>query len=75
MTSSESAVLGALLAKPRMPLSREELIASEVDGAPGRGVDIVMSRLRKKLEAYGGGDLIRTHRGVGYVLDCPVTRA
>jgi len=75
VTSSESAVLGALLAKPRMPLSREELIASEVDGAPGRGVDIVMSRLRKKLEAYGGGDLIRTHRGVGYVLDCVVTRA
>jgi two-component system, OmpR family, response regulator len=72
LTSGEASVLSAMLAKPRTPMSRDEL--SALEGQGGRAVDIVVSRLRKKLEAHGGADLIRTHRGLGYIFDSVVTR-
>ena len=75
VTAGEAALLAALLAKPRMPLTREDLNAVEGPGSTGRGVDIAVSRLRKKLEAHGGGDILRTQRCQGYLLDCVVTRA
>jgi len=74
LTAGEGALLTALLAKPRMPLTREDLNAVESPGSAGRGVDIAVSRLRRKLEAHGGGDILRTQRGQGYLLDCVVTR-
>ncbi|WP_443749778.1 response regulator [Asticcacaulis solisilvae] len=75
LTAGEGALLSALLAQPRTPLMREDLNAAEGPGSTGRGVDIAVSRLRKKLEAHGGGDILRTQRGQGYLLDCVVTRA
>lgn len=75
VTAGESALLAALLAQPRMPLTREDLNAVEGPGSTGRGVDITVSRLRKKLAAHGSGDILRTQRGQGYMLDCIVTRA
>lgn len=50
-------------------VSREE-IASHVLGRPslvaGRSVDVLVSKLRGKLETIGGGRLIETVRSVGY---------
>ncbi len=74
LTAAESSLLGAMLIQPGKVLTREELLApgqSESD-ASGRAIDLVVSRLRRKLQGHGGGDLIRTQRGVGYVIDCTV---
>jgi two-component system OmpR family response regulator len=75
LTGGESSLLGALLANGREPLTREQMIGLEDGESVGRGVDLHISRLRKKLEAHGGGHIIRTHRGLGYMIDCPITRA
>ena len=76
LTGGESSLLGAFLAKPGQILARHELLApgqTEAE-AEGRAIDLQISRLRRKLEQHGGRDLIRTHRGLGYLLDGPVTR-
>ncbi|MFT4076184.1 MAG: response regulator [Asticcacaulis sp.] len=75
LTLSEALLLGLLLSQARTVLSREALQAVEVSGGTGRSVDIVISRLRKKLEMNGGGNLIRTERGQGYILEAQVIRA
>ncbi|MBW8733851.1 MAG: response regulator [Asticcacaulis sp.] len=75
VTAGEAALLSALLARPRVPLTRDDLNAVDAPDSAGRGVDIAVSRLRKKLEVHGGGDMLRTQRGQGYMLDCIVTRA
>jgi two-component system OmpR family response regulator len=77
LTASESSLLGTLLMYPQRILTRDELLGpgqSEGD-AEGRGVDLQVSRLRRKLQGHGGETLIRTQRGVGYIIDCPVTQA
>jgi len=46
----------------------EELRGIDFDSLD-RSVDVIVSRLRRKmLEAAGGRDLIRTGRGAGYML-------
>ncbi len=66
LTLGEANLLNLLLSSPNQTFSRDDLNAVD---AGGRGVDIVVSRLRKKLEVHGGGLLIRTARGAGYRLD------
>ncbi len=70
ITLGEANLLNLLLSAPGKTFSRDDLNALD---AGGRGADIVVSRLRKKLEAHGGGALIRTERGAGYRLDGKVT--
>ncbi len=73
LTSGEAALLNLMLSKPMTILSRDELNAVDTDGA-GRGVDILISRLRKKFESHSGAGILRTQRGAGYGVDCVVTR-
>ncbi|MDG2520587.1 winged helix-turn-helix domain-containing protein [Caulobacter segnis] len=71
------ALLVALLEAPRRVLSRAQLIAATRahDDAFDRSVDVQVLRLRRKLEADPRRPrLVRTERGVGYVLDAAVER-
>jgi two-component system OmpR family response regulator len=72
LTSYEFALLQVLAERPGRPLSREQLIemaGGNAEEAFDRSIDVHVSRLRQKL----GDDakrprLLRTVRGVGYVL-------
>ena len=76
LTGVESSLLGTLLLNPRVVMSREALLCSaQTDMAPdSRAVDLQISRLRRKLQVHGKGGLITTQRGLGYLLECDVTR-
>jgi two-component system, OmpR family, response regulator len=75
LTKSEYALLSAVLEAPLRPLSRESLLqATRVhEDSFDRSIDVQVLRLRRKLKTDAGlPDLIRTVRGVGYVLAVPV---
>jgi two-component system OmpR family response regulator len=80
LSARERQLLQVFLANPEIPLSREEIAeAMDVlgegtsDPAEGRAIDMLVGRLRSKLEdAPKDPTLIRTARGIGYVLSCPV---
>jgi two-component system phosphate regulon response regulator OmpR len=71
MTSGEFALLKALVAQPRIPLSREKLIAlarGREHGAGDRSIDVQISRLRRLVEPDPATPrYIQTVWGVGYV--------
>jgi two-component system OmpR family response regulator len=76
LTRSELSILQALLDKAPAPVSRDELLAllkGETPDVVGRGVDLHISRLRRKIQDQAEHELIRTYRGVGYMLDARVT--
>ncbi|WP_143102950.1 winged helix-turn-helix domain-containing protein [Rhizobium sp. NFR07] len=77
LTLSEFNVLLAFLQNPQKVLSREQLLrATRVNegGIFDRSVDVLISRLRRKLEAGPWTSCpIRTERGLGYVLESNVT--
>lgn len=81
LSQREKALLQALLANPRIPLTREEIVeALDVTGAAdatpeaqGRAIDVLVGRLRSKIEAHPRKpELLRTERGIGYVLAADV---
>lgn len=77
LTPGELSLLGALVENPQRVLSRDELARfSRGDSAVSfdRAIDIQISRLRKKLNEQSGMEIIKTHRGLGYILDSRVTR-
>jgi len=79
LTSSEFDLLMALLRAPGEPLSRTALLRA-VRGRTwnyyDRSIDTLVARLRKKIDAdRGGPPLIRSVRGVGYVLRASVAEA
>lgn len=72
----EKALLQVLLANPHIPLTREEIAANlDVTGeaqptpeASGRAIDVLVGRLRSKIEVNSKDpQILRTERGVGYV--------
>jgi len=76
LTKNEYALLSALVAAPRRALTREHLLqATRVhEDVYDRSIDVQVLRLRRKLEDDAASPrLIRTQRGVGYVLDADVT--
>ncbi|MFB9951851.1 response regulator [Rhizobium puerariae] len=77
LTTSELNLLVALLEAPGQVLSREQLLrATRVHDQEifDRSVDVTILRLRRKLSRSGEGrDYIRTQRGAGYFIDCPVS--
>jgi two-component system OmpR family response regulator len=79
LTAGEFNLLTVFLRAPQQVLSREQLLAaSRVHDAEvfDRSIDIQILRLRRKLEANPSDpQLIRTERGVGYVLAMPVEMA
>lgn len=79
LTGAECRLLMALLHRPRQVLTREHLAAASRGHALAdveRSVDLLVSRLRRKLEGDAGRPgLIRTVRGEGYLLDSDVHMA
>ena len=72
LTPAEAAILAALGEAPGRPVPREVLAARmgrHLEGPDDRGVDVLVSRVRRKLAAFGDGEPIRSVRNVGYMLD------
>jgi two-component system OmpR family response regulator len=75
LTRSELALLTALLNKAQEVVSREELtvlLKGDEPDISGRSVDLHISRLRRKIQDQADSEIIRTYRGVGYMLDARV---
>lgn len=75
LTRSELALLSALLNKAQQVVSREELtvlLKGDEPDISGRSVDLHISRLRRKIQDQADGEIIRTYRGMGYMLDARV---
>lgn len=70
MPPIEFKLLRSLLAQPGKVFSREELVATawpeHAAATDVRGVDVHIARLRKRLRASVGSDVIRTVRSAGY---------
>jgi two-component system, OmpR family, response regulator len=70
LSTGEFRLLRAFVERPQRVLSREQLLdlafANDTD-VFDRAVDVQVSRLRRKLERKGQGELIRTVRGEGYL--------
>ncbi len=67
LSAKALAILEALLERPGMPLSRERLeqiLYGWGEGVESNAVEVYIHQLRKRL----GKDLIRTIRGVGYMV-------
>ncbi|GHC82166.1 winged helix-turn-helix domain-containing protein [Novosphingobium pokkalii] len=70
LTSGEFKLLHALAAHAGQVVSREallRLVHGDEAEAFDRAIDVAVSRLRAKLVRHGGGALIRTVRGEGYL--------
>ncbi len=76
LTPGEFSLLTSFLESPGRILARDSLV-EKVCGDDAdvfdRAIDVQMSRLRSKLKSQGGGGLIRTVRGAGYICDTQVT--
>jgi two-component system OmpR family response regulator len=75
LSTSEYRLLCVFLMHPRVVLSRERLVelAHKRDLQPeDRAIDIQVYRLRQRLRDTGEGQLLRTVRNSGYVLDTDV---
>ena len=71
LTRTEFAILELFLRHPRQVLTRSVLFEHVWGfdfGNSSNSLDVYLGYLRKKLEAGGGGRLLHTVRGVGYVL-------
>lgn len=77
LSKRETSLLKVLLANPHIPLTRDEIAqALDVTGTgeasedrSGRAIDVLVGRLRSKIESNPKEpQMLRTERGVGYVL-------
>src|SRR6266403_2202223 len=78
LSKGEYALLLAFLDAPERPLSREYLLRATRlhEDIFDRSIDVQVLRLRRKLEADPKAPrVIRTERGVGYVLAIPIERS
>ena len=82
LSRREIALLQVLLANPHIPLTRAEIAtALDVTGtssqsteAMGRSIDVLVGRLRNKIERNPKApQILKTERGVGYVFSVDVT--
>ncbi len=76
LTSAEHELLQTLLRHPQRTIGRErliELVRYRVGGSSDRSIDVLVSRLRRKLGTQPNRNLlIRTIRGVGYMFTADV---
>lgn len=77
LTNNEFNLLLAFLSAPQCVLTRDDLLSKSRlhnDEVYDRAIDVQIGRLRKKLAASGTStsNLIKTERGLGYVLTVPV---
>ncbi|MEX1044482.1 MAG: response regulator transcription factor [Chthoniobacterales bacterium] len=74
LTAREFALLECLARRPGQVLSREQIeghLYNESDSPVSNAVDAAVYSLRKKLCPPGTPQVIRTRRGLGYVLEAP----
>lgn len=78
LTGAEFDLLASLLDHPQRVIARERLIElsrSRLGDSSDRSIDVLVSRLRRKLSSAGKAAPIVTVRGVGYMLNVEVERA
>lgn len=76
LTIGEFKLLQVFLSMPKTVISREELLKTSHGAhipANDRSVDVLIARLRKKINDNGLDGIIKTVRGVGYIFDENVT--
>lgn len=74
LTSTEIDLLLIFVKNAQVPLTREiiiEQLGKRSDSSAGRTIDVLVSKLRRKLEREGD-DIIKTVRGAGYVFTAAV---
>jgi DNA-binding response OmpR family regulator len=74
LTLREFAVLQLLIEKPHVPITRDDLgqrLWGRLPDPEDRTVEVVVSRLRKKLDLPGLPGLIVTTRNAGYSIGLP----
>ncbi|CAM3018115.1 MULTISPECIES: response regulator [Sphingomonas] len=77
LTGAEFDLLVAFLDNAQRVVARERLIElsrARIGDSSDRSIDVLVSRLRRKLSGAGGAAPIVTVRGVGYMLNVPVER-
>ena len=77
LTGAEFDLLVSLLDHPQRVIARDRLVElsrTRLPDSSDRSVDVLISRLRRKLSSVGKPAPIITVRGVGYMLNVPVTR-
>jgi len=77
LTGAEFDLLASFLSQPQRVIARERLIElsrTRLADSSDRSVDVLVSRLRRKLSIDGLTAPIITVRGVGYMLKAEVTR-
>jgi len=78
LSGAEFDLLLAFVAQPQRVIGRErllELSRARLADASDRSIDVLVSRLRRKLAGAAGAEtVIRTVRGVGYMFAHPVKR-
>ena len=78
LTGAEFDLLATFLAQPQRVISRERLIElsrARLGDSSDRSIDVLVSRLRRKLSTEDKSAPIITVRGVGYMLNVEVARA
>jgi DNA-binding response OmpR family regulator len=77
LTGAEFDLLAALIDHPQRVIARERLIElsrTRMGDSSDRSVDVLISRVRRKLSSAGHDAPIITVRGVGYMLNTEVVR-
>ena len=78
LTGAEFDLLASLLDHPQRVIARERLIElsrTRLGDSSDRSIDVLVSRLRRKLSSAGKSAPIVTVRGVGYMLNVEVERS
>ena len=71
LTKNEFRILQLLFEHPGQPVSRESIMKRLWDNdcfVDDNTLTVNMTRLRKKLETAGAGELIHTRKGMGYMV-------
>lgn len=71
LTDGEFQLLNVFVSQPQVVHTRDDMIAQSGRAesmSRGRTIDVNISRLRRKLQAFDSTEIIRTVRGNGYIL-------
>lgn len=76
LTGAEFDLLGTFISQPQRVIGRERLIElsrTRLSNSSDRSIDVLVSRLRRKLTAEGEDPPIVTVRGIGYMFNAAVS--
>jgi DNA-binding response OmpR family regulator len=77
LTGAEFDLLATFLGQPQRVIGRQRLIElsrTRLSDSSDRSIDVLVSRLRRKLSNSSGQAPIATVRGIGYMFTAEVTR-